>query len=75
MFWEKSHIVFQENSESFDKQFFFSYIKCRVLRKNELNGTLDIGTSYSNRLHLIDLRRNFISTFENSDEVHDVEIM
>lgn len=35
----------------------------RVLRNNQLNGTLDVGSSYSDQLKLIDLQNNFIVGF------------
>lgn len=45
---------------------FFSlpHLQTVKLRNNQINGTLDIGTSSSNnQLHLIDLQNNFISGF------------
>lgn len=39
----------------------------RVLKNNNLSGTLDIGTSYSNNLQLIDLRQNFITEYKTSN--------
>ena len=36
----------------------------RVLKNNHLDGTLDIGTAYSNHLRLIDLRTNSITEYE-----------
>jgi hypothetical protein len=33
----------------------------RTLRNNKLNGTLDIGTSYSSNLQLVDLQNNSIT--------------
>ena len=45
------------------------------LKNNQLSGTLEIGTSYSSHLRLIDLRRNSITEFDNSGEVSNVEIM
>ncbi|KAI3810641.1 hypothetical protein L1987_20262 [Smallanthus sonchifolius] len=38
-------------------------IETVVLRNNRLNGTLDLGASYSNHLSLIDMSNNFISGF------------
>ncbi|KAK7844579.1 hypothetical protein CFP56_010719 [Quercus suber] len=38
----------------------------RVLRNNWLNGTLDVGTAYSNQLQLIDLQNNSIENFTGS---------
>ncbi|XP_062095591.1 leucine-rich repeat receptor protein kinase HPCA1-like [Humulus lupulus] len=46
-----------------------------VLRKNKLNGTLDIGTSYSSHLNLVDLKNNQITKFANSDEVQGIDII
>ncbi|KAL0012959.1 hypothetical protein SO802_000028 [Lithocarpus litseifolius] len=37
-----------------------------VLRNNWLNGTLDVGTAYSNQLQLIDLQNNSIENFTGS---------
>ncbi|XP_057468806.1 leucine-rich repeat receptor protein kinase HPCA1-like [Actinidia eriantha] len=34
-----------------------------VLRNNQLNGTLDVGSSYSNQLHLIDFQNNLIVAY------------
>ena len=39
----------------------------RVLKKNQLNGSLDIGTTHSNRLKLIDLQSNLISHLEEKE--------
>ena len=39
----------------------------RVLKKNQLNGPLDIGTTHSNRLKLIDLQSNLISRLEEKE--------
>lgn len=47
----------------------------RVLKKNQLNGTLDIGTSISNNLDLLDLQINFIEDFDPQIDVSKVEIM
>ncbi|KAK7855922.1 putative leucine-rich repeat receptor-like protein kinase [Quercus suber] len=38
-----------------------------VLKKNQLNGSLDIGTTHSNRLKLIDLQSNLISHLEEKE--------
>lgn len=38
----------------------------RRLRNNHINGTLDMGTSPSNRLQLVDLQDNFIERFDTS---------
>ncbi|KAL5539380.1 hypothetical protein UlMin_043041, partial [Ulmus minor] len=46
-----------------------------ILRNNDLNGTLDMRTSYSNQLKLVDLRQNRISEFPDSDEVKNVVII
>lgn len=42
----------------------------RVLKNNKLNGTLDIGTSFSNNLQLIDLRQNRITEYTNKEFRH-----
>ncbi|KAL5157856.1 putative leucine-rich repeat receptor-like protein kinase [Glycine soja] len=47
----------------------------RVLKKNQLNGTLDIGTSISNQLDLLDLQINFIEDFDPQIDVSKVEII
>ena len=39
----------------------------RVLKKNQLNGTLVIGTTHSNQLKLIDLQLNSISDLEGKE--------
>ena len=39
----------------------------RVLKKNQLNGSLVIGTTHSNQLKLIDLQFNFISYLEEKE--------
>ncbi|XP_054776799.1 leucine-rich repeat receptor protein kinase HPCA1-like isoform X2 [Prosopis cineraria] len=46
-----------------------------ALKGNELNGTLDIGTTYSSQLRFIDLRGNQIDQFRQSDGVPEVKIM
>ncbi|RDX81659.1 putative leucine-rich repeat receptor-like protein kinase, partial [Mucuna pruriens] len=46
-----------------------------VLKDNKLNGTLDIGSSYSNQLRLVDLETNSIEIFEQKDEVSNVKII
>lgn len=47
----------------------------RVLRNNQLNGTLDIGTSYSNELKLIDLQKNSISEVNDRGGGYNVTLM
>ncbi|GAB4848581.1 hypothetical protein Ancab_003286 [Ancistrocladus abbreviatus] len=39
-----------------------------ILKNNELNGTLDIGTNYSSQLQLVDLQNNLISEFTPKQE-------
>lgn len=46
-----------------------------VLRNNQLNGTLDIGTSHSNQLQLIDLQINFIDNFKQSTGGYGVGVI
>ncbi|KAK3419480.1 hypothetical protein EUGRSUZ_G00037, partial [Eucalyptus grandis] len=46
-----------------------------VLRNNQLNGTLDIGTSHDNQLQLIDLQTNFIDNFKQSTGGYSVEVI
>ncbi|KAK9287574.1 hypothetical protein L1049_015995 [Liquidambar formosana] len=41
-----------------------------VLRNNQLNGTLDIGTSRSNYLQLIDLQANFIDDYRETESLN-----
>lgn len=47
--------------------FTLSNLETAVLKKNSLNGTLDIGTSYGNHLKLIDMRGNLITKVENQE--------
>lgn len=47
----------------------------KVLRNNQLNGTLDIGTSHDNQLQLIDLQTNFIDNFKQSTGGYSVEVI
>jgi len=46
-----------------------------VLKNNQLNGTLDIGTSISNQLDLLDLQLNLIEEFKPQIDVSKVKIM
>ncbi|KAK3419483.1 hypothetical protein EUGRSUZ_G00040, partial [Eucalyptus grandis] len=46
-----------------------------VLKNNNLNGTLDIGTSHSNQLQLIDLQINLIDSFKQSTGVYSVAVI
>lgn len=46
----------------------------RVLKSNTLNGTLEIGASYSSHLRRIDLESNLITEFKGNVEAV-VEIM
>ncbi|KAF8033885.1 hypothetical protein BT93_C0225 [Corymbia citriodora subsp. variegata] len=46
-----------------------------VLKNNQLNGTLDIGTSHSNQLKLIDLQTNFIDDFKQSTGGSSIEVI
>ena len=47
----------------------------RVLRNNRLNGTLDVGTAYSNQLQLIDLQNNSIESFTTRAKGYDKKLM
>ena len=47
----------------------------RVLRNNQLNGTLDVGTTYSNQLQLIDLQNNSIESFTIRAKGYDKKLM
>nr|POE48273.1 putative leucine-rich repeat receptor-like protein kinase [Quercus suber] len=47
----------------------------RVLRNNWLNGTLDVGTAYSNQLQLIDLQNNSIENFTGSGIRYNKKLM
>lgn len=47
----------------------------RVLKNNQLNGTLDIGTSISDQLDLLDLQINYIEEFKPQIDVSKVKIM
>nr|POE48274.1 putative leucine-rich repeat receptor-like protein kinase [Quercus suber] len=44
--------------------FSLPHLQTVVLKRNQLNGSLDIGTTHSNRLKLIDLQSNLISRLE-----------
>ncbi|KAM4126236.1 hypothetical protein ACB094_01G373000 [Castanea mollissima] len=46
-----------------------------VLRNNRLNGTLDIGTTYSNQLQLIDLQNNSIESFTTRAKGYDKKLI
>lgn len=46
-----------------------------VLKNNNVNGTLDIGTSRSNQLQLIDLQTNLIDSFKQSTGVYSVVVI
>jgi hypothetical protein len=39
----------------------------RVLKRNQLNGSLVLGTTHSNKLKLIDLQDNFISELKGKE--------
>ncbi|KAL8109570.1 hypothetical protein AgCh_025616 [Apium graveolens] len=43
---------------------FTAQLQTITLKDNKLNGTLDLGSSYSDQLQLVDLQRNFIDGFE-----------
>nr|POE57755.1 putative leucine-rich repeat receptor-like protein kinase [Quercus suber] len=57
------------SNNSFDESDFppwissLEFLTTMVLRNNQLNGTLDVGTAYSNQLQLIDLQNNSIESF------------
>lgn len=46
-----------------------------VLKDNKINGTLDIGSSYSNQLRLVDLETNSIDRFKQNGEVSKLKII
>ncbi|KAJ1400389.1 Serine-threonine/tyrosine-protein kinase, catalytic domain [Sesbania bispinosa] len=46
-----------------------------VLKHNKINGTLDVGSSYSNQLRLIDLETNSIDEFKQKDGVSNIKII
>ncbi|XP_059652127.1 leucine-rich repeat receptor protein kinase HPCA1-like [Cornus florida] len=48
--------------------FSLSGLQTVILRNNQLNGTLDIGSSHSNQLQLIDLQYNLITEFTRRAE-------
>ncbi|GAB4848585.1 hypothetical protein Ancab_003291 [Ancistrocladus abbreviatus] len=48
--------------------FSFPQLQTVILKNNELNGTLDIGTNYSSQLQLVDLQNNLISEFTPKQE-------
>ena len=47
----------------------------RVLWNNQLNGTLDVDTTYSNQLQLIDLQKNSIESFTIRAKGYDKKLM
>ena len=47
----------------------------RVLRNNQLNGILDVGTTYSNQLQLIDLQNNSIESCTIKAKGYDKKLM
>ncbi|XP_037496979.1 probable leucine-rich repeat receptor-like protein kinase At5g49770 [Jatropha curcas] len=46
-----------------------------VLSNNQLNGSLDIGTTYGNGLQLVDLRKNFISAYTKRPGQNQVAVI
>ncbi|KAF7842841.1 putative leucine-rich repeat receptor-like protein kinase [Senna tora] len=46
-----------------------------VLKHNDLNGTLDIGTGYGMKLHRIELQDNKIDSLKQHDEVSSIKII
>ncbi|KAK7387637.1 hypothetical protein VNO78_22424 [Psophocarpus tetragonolobus] len=46
-----------------------------VLKDNKINGSLDFGSSYSNRLQLVDLETNSIDSFKQNDIVPNFKII
>jgi len=46
-----------------------------MLKNNNLNGTLDIGTAISDQLGVLNLQTNFIEDFDPQIDVSKVEIM
>ncbi|PON38670.1 LRR domain containing protein [Parasponia andersonii] len=55
--------------------FSLPHLETFKLKNNELGGTLEIVTSYSSHLRLIDLQGNLIREIENSTEVKNVQIV
>ncbi|XP_042007347.1 leucine-rich repeat receptor protein kinase HPCA1-like isoform X2 [Salvia splendens] len=53
----------------------FLLYRISVLRRNQINGTLTIGSNRNNQLKLIDLQNNFIDAFPASDDYSTVEII
>ena len=47
----------------------------RLLKNNQLNGSLDIGTTYSTQLQLIDLQNNSISNYTEIAGGYNNELM
>jgi len=45
------------------------------MKNNQLNGTLDIGSSISDQLDLLDLQFNYIEEFKPQIDVSKVNIM
>ncbi|KAK7263754.1 hypothetical protein RJT34_31351 [Clitoria ternatea] len=46
-----------------------------VLKDNKINGTLDIGSTYSNQLRLVDLETNSVDSLKQTDGVPNVKII
>ncbi|XVF75117.1 hypothetical protein PTKIN_Ptkin13bG0162000 [Pterospermum kingtungense] len=55
--------------------FELSNLQTVVLKGNQLNGTLDIGSGFSNRLKLVDLQDNDISDFNSSGGTYEFNII
>lgn len=54
---------------------FFFYTVDRVLKHNELNGSFNIGPSFSNQLQIINLQGNSITSFNNTGGHISFDIM
>ncbi|XP_027333971.1 probable leucine-rich repeat receptor-like protein kinase At5g49770 [Abrus precatorius] len=55
--------------------FSLAYLQNVVLRNNNFNGTLDIGTNYSKQLKLIDMKSNSIQDFIQRNELPNITII
>lgn len=60
LWWSCNHIFCDD---FFWWSWSFLFLQISSLKNNRINGTLNIGSSYSNQLHQIDLQNNLIDSF------------
>ncbi|XVF75114.1 hypothetical protein PTKIN_Ptkin13bG0161900 [Pterospermum kingtungense] len=68
---ENTHIQGQLPPTFFE----LSHLQTVVLKGNRINGTLDIGSGFSNQLHIIDLQNNDITDFDGSAGTYNFHII